>query len=220
MKAIRLFQIVPIATAVLLGGSRPALAQRVTAGDATGAVAWLSTHKGSPDPYGGRTWHNSLFGAVGAGWYWTDNLKTEVDFGGSTRTRAFRTERVTIDGRPLYATIETTFSRRTVGISQQYQFFHNDWFHPHVAIGANVTTEHLRDRHQPIYVYDDVTRTSRFVPQARSDGTRTETAVRPFVAVGFKGYMSSRTFIRGDLRIAFRRGVDEALVRLGFGVDF
>src|SRR3712207_243729 len=31
----------------------------------------------------------SLYGAVGAGWYWTDHHKTEVQFGGNTGVRLY-----------------------------------------------------------------------------------------------------------------------------------
>ena len=171
-------------------------------------------------PYDGQDWRDSLFAAASAGWLWSDNLKTELDFGAGTRARSYRSELVVIDGRPSYRVSDRRFSRRTFGISQQYQFFHNVWFHPHVAVGVNLTSERFTERTQPIYVYDDVTRTSRYVGGLEIDGPKSETTVRPFVATGFKAYMSPRAFFRGDMRVAFRGGVDEVLMRLGFGVDF
>jgi hypothetical protein len=32
--------------------------------------------------------------------------------------------------------------------------------------------------------------------------------------------MTPRTFFRGDLRVAFRSGVDDVITRFGFGFDF
>ena len=48
----------------------------------------------------------------------------------------------------------------------------------------------------------------------------TSTEVRPFVATGFKAYMTQRAFFRSDVRVGVRDGVDEVLLRFGFGVDF
>jgi hypothetical protein len=73
-----------------------------------------------------------------------------------TEARAFRPEQVVIAGRTTYYTVESRFSRRTLGISQQYQFFHNVWFHPHVAAGLNFTWERQTDEPGPIYFYDNV----------------------------------------------------------------
>lgn len=209
--------------AVVLAGSRQALAQQappVVRTDMAGTIGWLSMHKGASGPYGGDNWHDSFFGAVSAGWYWADHLKAELDLGGGTRASAYSSEQILIEGRPTYTVTETTFSRRTLGISQQYEFFHNVWFHPHLAVGANITQEHLTAETQPIVLYNEVSRTNRVVAQARTDGPRNEISVRPFVATGFKAYMTPRGFFRSDLRVAFHGGIDEAVLRFGFGIDF
>ena len=49
---------------------------------------------------------------------------------------------------------------------------------------------------------------------------RTELLARPFAAFGFKAYMTPRSFFRSDLKLVVRNGVDEALLRFGFGMDF
>jgi len=121
--------------------------------------------------------------------------------------------------RPAYYTVESRFSRRTVGVSQQYQFFHNVWFHPHVAAGVNITRVRQRDDPSRIYLYDPVTGTSRFEPP-RAGTERTSVTANPFIAIGYKAYLSDRAFFRNDLRIAFRGGPNETVLRLGFGFDF
>jgi hypothetical protein len=42
----------------------------------------------------------------------------------------------------------------------------------------------------------------------------------PFAATGFKAYLAQRAFFRSDLRFAFRDGLEDVLLRFGFGVDF
>ena len=209
--------------ALLVSGAGQASAQsepRVSRADVAGTVGWLSADTHPSGLYNDNNWANTFFAAASAGWHWTDNLKTEVDFGAGSKARVFSTEQIVIDGRVAYVTTDSKFARRTLGISQQYQFLHNVWFHPHLAAGLNVTSERRTDRIVPVYLYDQVTGTSRTVRLAQDDGPRTSVTVRPFLAVGFKAYMSERTFFRQDFRVAFRGGPDETVLRLGFGVDF
>lgn len=211
-----------LAATLILGASRAASAQEsaVIRGDVSAAIGWLAAGQGSNNPYGGRDWAHSLFGGASAGWHWTDNIKTEIDFGGGTEAHAYSTQQVTIAGRPSYVTTQSRFARRTVGLSLQYQFFHNAWFHPHLAAGANLTWERRTDEIAPIVYYDDVSRTSRLLENERIEGPQTTLTGRPFVAAGFKAYMTPRTFFRSDLRVAFHGRVDETLLRFGFGFDF
>ena len=212
-----------LAAAVILSVGDTASAQArapLTRGDVNATLGWLAADAAAAGPYDRDQWKSSLFGAVGAGWHWTDHLKTEVDFGGGTSARAYLSSPVSISGLPTYRTIERTSSRRILGVSQQYQFFRNAWFHPHLAAGTNLTWERRTDRAQPVFAYDPVTRTSRQVDAGPVEGPRTEFTVRPFVATGFKAYMTRRAFFRSDLRVGFRNGIDEALLRFGFGADF
>jgi hypothetical protein len=191
----------------------------VIRGDVAASVGWLAVNTAPSTPYDDTDWVDSFLGAVSAGWHWTDNLKTELDLGASTKVSAYRTDPVTIGGRPTYQTTRMTSSRRTVGLAQQYQFFHNVWFHPHVAAGATVTWERAVARGNPIFIYD-VARGAQFGAPGTAERTRTTVTVRPFVASGFKAYMSDRVFFRSDIRVVFRGGTDDVLMRVGIGVDF
>jgi hypothetical protein len=209
-------------TAALLLAPRTGWAQNapVIHGDVSGLIGSQSIDGGrAADPYASEFEH-SFFGAISAGWHWTDQLKTEIDFGGGTQNRDYRGTPLVVEGRQTYRTTETTFSRRTLGIGQQYQFFRNASFHPHVGAGAHLSWQRSRLYVNPIVIYDDLNRTGRVVAPARTEGPVTRFIVNPFVESGFKAYMTKAAFFRSDLRVAFRGGVDEVLVRFGFGVDF
>jgi hypothetical protein len=204
-------------------GALPAFSQTVSPvarADMTAAIGWLvlQDHDDS-SPYSDNDWHNSFFGGGGAGWYWTDHLKTELDLGAGTAVQAYRVTPVTINGRTHYVSAQSRLARRMIGVSQQYQFFRNVWFHPHIAAGANVTWEKSTDGIHPIVIYDPVL-PPRVVEGGRTDGPKTDVTVRPFLATGFKAYVTQHGFFRTDLRVAFRSGADEVLLRIGFGVDF
>jgi opacity protein-like surface antigen len=187
--------------------------------DASGYVGWLAAEDDMGRARRGRGWADSLFGALGAGWYWREHLKLEVDVGAGTAATAYRLETVLIDGAQTYQASESTFSRRTLGVSQQYQYGRNAWFHPHIGAGLHVTWERRSTRYQPLVVYGG-TPPGRVVREAYVDGPGTNTTLRPFVTAGFKGYVTPRVFFRSDLRLALRHGLEESLLRAGFGVDF
>ena len=168
-----------------------------------------------------NNWSNGIFyGGAGAGWYWTDHVKTQVDFGAGTLGRHYRYRPLTINGVQTSGTSRLAVRQSSVAVSQQYQFFRNQWFHPHVGAGLDIARETRREEFQPIFAYDQVTRISRQVSPARVEGPSHDTIVRPFGEIGFKAYMTRRAFFTGDTRLMFRGGIDEVLFRIGFGVDF
>lgn len=197
----------------------PGPVQPVTRADVSATVSWLAVEKSEPGPFDSDRWHHTAFGAIGAGWYWGHHLKTELDFGAGGDGRSYSSRQAVIDGRNVFITTESRFARRILGISQQYQFYRNQWFHPHVAAGVDVTWERITDITRPI-VISDRTGPARVIEPERKDGPRTEVFLTPFFATGFKAYLTPRAFFRSDLRLGIGEGVDDVLVRFGFGMDF
>jgi hypothetical protein len=207
---------------VALGGAWNASAQStpLVRGDVSGTLGVQSVNARDDSFYRAQRFEGGFYGDVSGGWYWTEHLKTEIDFGARTKGKVWMTSPVLFNGAQTYFPTDKTFSRETLAVGQQYQFFHNAWFHPHLAAGANLTWERSTLHRAAATVYDPITRTSRVVSPERTDATRTDFTVNPFVQAGFKGYMTPRTFFRGDLRVAFHRGVDDVVTRFGFGFDF
>ncbi len=110
--------------------------------------------------------------------------------------------------------------QQSVAVAQHYQFFRNQWFHPHVGAGVDIARETTTEEYNPVIVFDSVTRVSREITPARTEGLDHRTIARPFAEAGFKAYMTRRAFFTGDTRVMVRHGVDEVLFRVGFGVDF
>ena len=186
--------------------------------DVNATLGWFNADKSSETD---REWYNnSLYGGIGAGWYWTDNHKTEIDFGATTQAEIYTSRSVFIDNKQTYTNSRFFFSTRTLAISQQYQGYRNAWFHPHVAAGIDLTWETSREERFPTIVYDTVARTSREVSPQQQFGPDVDLIVRPFAAVGFKAYMTQRSFFRSDMRFTFDDGIEEVLWRFGFGIDF
>src|SRR5689334_366717 len=103
--------------------------------DAHFVIGWQNLRRDQPQDHD-NDWLNQIFyGGAGAGWYWTENLKTQVDVGTGTRARQYRYNEVTFNGAPAFESSELSVRQWAVTVGQQYQFFHNAWFHPHVGGG-------------------------------------------------------------------------------------
>ena len=214
-------------SATLLVSGTAAAQVATTAGqpraDFHAVIGWqnLRQDRGSDSFDTFNNWSNGIFyGGAGAGWYWSDHAKTQVDFGAGTLGRHYRYRPLTINGVQTGGSSRVGVRQSSVAVSQQYQFFRNQWFHPRVAAGLDIARETRREEFQPIFVFDQATRTSRQVSPARIDGPSNKTIVRPFGELGFKAYMTRRAFFTSDVRLMFRSGIDEVLFRVGFGVDF
>ena len=180
-------------------------------------VGWLNGHKPSVDRYGDDWYNRGLHGGGSFGWYWSDHLKTEVEAGTSNTAHVYRFQPVTPGGIPTYQSSELDVRTRRLALGQQYQFFRNAWAHPHVTAGVDLTWETTTEHLSAVTNFDASRRELR---PARTIGPDTRLRVRPYGEVGYKAYMTRRAFFRNDLRLAFRHGVDDVILRFGFGVDF
>ena len=164
--------------------------------------------------------HAILFGGAGAGWYWTEHLKTQIEAGMGTPARHYRYRLRTINGFQASEISRVHVTRPSLAISQHYQFYRNAWFHPRVGIGVDLAREKRTEHFEPVWGYDTIGRVTRELAPRRSEGPTSRFVARPFADLGFKAYMSRRAFFTGDVRLMAHGGVDQVLFRGGFGVDF
>ena len=191
----------------------------VTRADVHFVLGWQNVQRRQPVSQYNNWINDILNGGAGAGWYWNDHLKTQVDFGANTLARQYRYEPFTSGSIQSYQASQLSTRKQSVAIGQQYQFFRNQWFHPHVGAGVDLARETTTEEYQPVLVFDNVGRTSRELP-GHTDPPQHRFVARPFLEAGFKAYMSRRAFFLTDSRFAFKGGVNEVLFRFGFGVDF
>jgi Outer membrane protein beta-barrel domain len=208
-----------LAGTLAFSGAAPANAQPIARADVTGVVGWFNANKSDVSSY--NDWYNrSAYGGIELGVYWTDHLKTEVELAATSPAELYSVQTFDIQGQQAYGSSEHRFSTRRVAAGQQYQFLRNAWAHPHVAVGVDLTWETHQQRLDPLVLFDQTSRTTRVVQEPRTVGPSTDLEVRPFAEIGTKLYLSRRAFFRPDLRLTFRRGVDEVVLRFGLGVDF
>jgi hypothetical protein len=208
----------------LAGGTAEAQSAPPARADVTATIGWLGLDTGQRQ-FGDDEWDGTFVGALSAGWYWTDHLKTEVEAGAVSEAEGFGSVSTRTEGQFSTRYRRSTVQRNAIGISQQYQFGRNAWFHPHVAAGVSIAFDTRLDHYDPTYGFDPVSRTSSIIEPGRTEGPMRTTTVRPFLAGGFKAYVTPRVFVRSDVRAGVgtrgvARGIDELLARIGMGIDF
>ena len=216
------------AASLLVAGSAAAQpagapAAPVQRGDFHAVIGWqnLRQERGRDTLDSYNNWANGiLYGGAGVGWYWTEHVKTQVDLGAGTTGRHYHFSTVIINGQQTGESARVSVRQQSLAIAQQYQFFRNQWFHPHVAAGVEIARERRTEEFQPVFVFDPVTHISGTLRPARFVGPTHRMIARPFGEVGFKAYMTRRSFFTTDMRLMARSGIDEVLLRIGFGVDF
>lgn len=213
--------------AAWLSGVAVAAAQQppaapLTRADVDFVFGWQNLEQIQPSGSLSRdNWINEIFcGGAGAGVYWTDHVKTQVDVGVSTHGVQHRYGPTVIDGQSTTTSSRLDVRRQSLAVSQQYQFFRNQWIHPHVAAGVEIARETTTVAYDPIYVFDTTSRVSKQAVLAHTDGPTHRLIARPFAEAGFKAYMTRRAFFTGEMRVGVWHGLDDLLFRGGFGIDF
>ena len=181
-------------------------------GDVTASTGFFSANHVVSGESHGRDWSASLFKGLGAGFYWSEHLKTEIEAGwpGTTEAYGYFSNRLP-DGTTSYTYEEHTFRAFNVSAGLIYQFGRNSFVHPFVGTGIQATRER-----------DETERTTQMSrgPVGTDLVDTIAVRTRPFVTTGFKAYISDRAFFRGDVKLDFGSRVEQVVWRAGFGVDF
>ena len=205
-------------TTASAAAAQPSAVAALPRADVQAAIGWQNLRADRTASF--NNWINSIaFVDAGAGWYWTEHLRTQIDAGLGSSGRSTRFVDRSRESRSRFQEVDTDVRPRTFAVGQQYQFFHNALFHPHVGAGVLVRSEHVRDTFSPLTDVDPATGRTVIVEPGRTE-TRSRTRVVAFADAGFKAYVSRRAFFVSDARFAIRSRVDGVLLRFGFGVDF
>lgn len=202
------------------GTTQPAVPhRRLARGDVSGILGWFTANRDEFDS--SNDWvGDSVFGGASFGWYWTDHLKTEVQFGRTSEVRLYTATPLQIGNTRIFAPSTYTFSTRRLTLGQLYQFGRNEWFHPYAGGGVDVVWDRQQRSDEYVYYFDPVTRQGQVLRERAERGATTDIDPRAFLSAGFKAYMSRRSFFLLDSRLTFADRPEEVLVRIGFGVDF
>lgn len=167
-------------------------------------------------------WSHVFAGGGGLGFYWTPNLKTEIDVTAGDEDDLFVTEQVAVPGVafPAYRAGRRQLQHTTLAAGQVYQFYRNAWFHPTLGTGVDLQWKRSSAQFDPLRVYRSDARVSEVIEPALTVPSETNFRARPFVITGFKGYFTERAFFRMDFKLVPAGATKQVTWRAGLGVDF
>jgi hypothetical protein len=186
--------------------------------DVAAHVTWLGEHRPA-ESFQRNRWFSVASGGASIGYYWTPHLKTEFDLFASSEGEAYLVEFIPVPGltSPLVVQRDHEIRFTTASAGLTSQFFENAWFHPFVSAGLELVREHEHIETLP----PPVPPRGPTVSVAAEEDTRVRYGGRPYLATGFKVYLSDHAFIRTDIRTSWSGDGLAALGwRSGVGVDF
>jgi hypothetical protein len=219
----------PAAAQAPAGGSASASAsaEPLPRWDTTGFFGWRGTRIVETD-YNYRRWDPRFVYGGTLGYYWTTNLKLEVDVSATSPSSFYTFEPHTVQGvgYPFFIRSDHRATTTSFGGMVIYQFFENVGFHPYLGAGAGVIAirESVTTQRQSQVVNRGTGSAGPFeVIVISEERTRRDDDVEPFaqMAIGFKAYPGERLFFRSDVLWSAGSGrFQDVTWRLGFGVDF
>jgi len=190
----------------------------LSAGTFSGDIDKIRTLDVGPRQF--EPWVHMAIVDVTAGYYWTDHLKTEIEAAWTTDGEISGSGVVVLpNGQSGWVYDTSRYTASQFGVGQLWQFGRNATFHPWIGAGVDVVrVEHELDRPaQFIYVSGQP---ALSIPVAQSLLSARTTRVLPFASAGFKAYFNERGFVRSDLKLRVRDGMEQVVWKIGVGVDF
>ena len=164
--------------------------------------------------------------AASIGKYWTDHIKTEIEFAHSGEGSRYVQRFVDAPGVPPHYSIPAEEYNRLQQLSGRlvYQFLDNQWVHPYVFGGVGIDINRRRTEIPPNYFYPPATPQSRPIPVLVAPQTieGADTAWRSAVVfgTGAKMYMTPRSFFNAAVITSLGDSTHTWSLLAGFGVDF
>jgi len=166
-----------------------------------------------------RGWDQRFEYRADLGRYWTTHARTELSVGTSNGWEDYDVAPFPVPGvpTPIYAATDIERRLTTVAPAFTWQFRENAFMHPYVSGGVKIgILEEHRLRTPDLY---------RFGPQGALvpplDERTTRVQARPFIAGGFKSYISRSAFVRTEGRVGVgSTGPAQISILAGVGFDF
>jgi hypothetical protein len=179
----------------------------------------------SDGPYGDDWYSKGRYG-VWVGRYWTDHLKTEVEFATSGEGSRYVQRYSSAPGVPPYYpySVREQFRLHQVSGRMVRQFFENSWAHPYVFGGVSYEAERKRVRIPEQYFYlngDSRIPANRILlSPAVNAGPDTTHRIAAIAGAGTKVYWSPRAFFNTNFMVSVARPSRNISLIAGFGWDF
>jgi opacity protein-like surface antigen len=206
-----------VATGLAEAG-QPETAQLRRKWDAAITIAAAEVRPGQNDARSYDNWFFQGRYAVQLGGYWTEHVKTELEYAKFGEGAILFQDYARLPGSPYTFpyTLESRHQLDQLQLRMTYQFGHNAWVHPYVSAGMFGTRDHW-DYHTDV----------RYIPAGavtitdghQSSGRRNEFDFGFAAAAGAKIYIARHGFVNAGFN--WTRGSQQTFTMFGgIGIDF
>jgi opacity protein-like surface antigen len=178
----------------------------------------------SPGESDTRYWDDWYFAgryAAAIGRYWTEHLKTEVEYARSGEDSIYFQDsgRVAETGLTYPITLESFHRLEQLSARMTWQFGRNTWIHPYVSGGIVGDRERQRRHIAEQYGYP-VGRERLLLTREFNSGPTREYRLGFSADAGAKFYVSRNAFIKSGVNFTFSGRARTFNLLAGFGMDF
>ena len=194
--------------------------------DAGVSAGSFGSSPATPNSTYGDDWYFDGRYAVSIGQYWTQHLKTELEFATSGEGEVYAQRFINVAGVPAQYPIYSNEYYRLQQASGRivWQFLENAWAHPYVFGGASLDIERRRTRIPEQFYYGS---SAPFNPANRilitpAIETGPDTELRPagVFGAGAKLYMTPRSYFNAAVIASLAKSSGTISFVGGFGLDF
>jgi hypothetical protein len=180
--------------------------------------------EGRDSNYSYDDWYVEGRYAIGAGYYWTENFKTEIEFATTGEGSRYVQDFGTLPGasQQYPYSYESFYRIQHTSVRAVWQFRENTWVHPYVNGGFVLESERRRDHVPAQYRFPVDPRTGQpaVIRPAFDSGTVTDYRGGVTVGGGAKFYMTPQTYINTGMQVTHAKPSTTVSFLAGFGIDF
>lgn len=186
--------------------------------------AGIFGHRPAPGDDSYDNWYNEGRYAASIGYYWTEHLKTELEFAHSPQGDLHFQELSRVPGTgALHTVFGRSFHRlQQTSLRMVWQFGDNTWVHPYVNGGLVLDADRQR-RHSPVtYSYPGDPRVVPPIVVRPEMVSGPDTVYRSGVSLGFgsKFYVAPQAYINTGVQWTYARPAKTIAFYSGFGFEF
>lgn len=188
------------------------------------SVGTFTARPGENDPPHYNDWYSEGRYAASIGYYWTENLKTELEFATSGEGTQYIQEyvRIPATGQPYLLSMERFHRLQQTSLRMVWQFYENTWVHPYVNAGVVLDVDRNRYHvpEQYSYVADPRFTPRQLVRPDFTSGTEYDYRAGFTIGGGAKFYMSPKTYLNAGTQVSLGEPFKTVTLLAGFGVEF
>jgi len=189
--------------------------------DVSGSAALFEARPGENETVYQDNWYFHGRYAVAIGHYWTEHLKTEVEYAQSGEGSTYLQDFKSIDGLVYPYSVQTFHRLEQASVRMVWQFGENAWVHPYVSGGLVGDRERQRFHIPEQYQYASGRANNRvLVVRDLNSGPTWEYRLGITAGAGAKIYMSRNAYFNTGFVGTWSQPAATASLFAGFGIDF